>query len=61
MELISVIWISSNESDMQEQHASQGKAIFNPESEDSKGWSTLIVIDTPEAEDSIQNCDSEMN
>jgi hypothetical protein len=57
MEPISVKW----KSDMQEQHASQGKAIFNLEGEDSKGRNTLSVIDIPEAEGSIQNCDSAMN
>jgi hypothetical protein len=61
MEPISVKQKNTTVSDMQEQHDSQGMANFKPEGDNSEGRSNLGVTDIPEAEDSHQNCDSEIN
>jgi hypothetical protein len=61
MEYISVKWKYNTVSDIQEQHASQGKPKSKPESDDSESRSNLSVTHIPEAEDSHQNCDSEIS
>jgi len=51
MEPISLKWENGKVSDMQDKHASQGKAIINPAGEDSEDRSTLSLTGIPEAED----------